>query len=77
MVQSVREEHELIASFMKRNQERESGAERSGSAARQVALVARTAFRSDRPLPEPRPAAQKAAARLTPKTRGHEKVRTG
>src|ERR1700689_1997666 len=39
MVQSLREEHELIASFMKRNQERESDAERSGSDATQVVSV--------------------------------------
>ena len=61
MVQSLREEHELIASFMKRNQERASDAGRPGSAAPPpLSLV-------DPPLPEPRPAAQKAVARLTPK----------
>ena len=46
MVQSLREEHELIASFMKRNQERASDAERSGSAATQVASLAPPPFRS-------------------------------
>src|SRR6202021_3356206 len=40
MVRSLREEHELIASFMKRNQERASGPEGSGSATMQVASVA-------------------------------------
>ena len=68
MVQSLREEHELIASFMKRNQERETDAERSGSDATQVASIAPTSLSlADPPLPEPRPAAQKAVARLAPK----------
>jgi len=40
MVQSLREEHELIASFMKRNQETANDAERPGSAATQVASLA-------------------------------------
>ena len=69
MVQSLREEHELIASFVKRNQEEELDAERSGSAATEVASVAPlTLSVADPPLPEPRPAAaQKAVARLAPK----------
>ena len=66
MVQSLREEHELIASFMKRNQERANDAERPGSAATHVASLApRPLSLVDPPLPEPRPAAQKAVARLT------------
>ena len=53
---------------MKRNQERASDAERSESGATQVASVARPALSLvDPPLPEPRPAAQKAVARLAPK----------
>jgi hypothetical protein len=69
MVQSLREEHEFIASFVKRNQEREINAERSGSDATQVASIASPSLSLvDPPLPEPRPAAQKAMVRLTPKT---------
>ena len=67
MVQSLREEHELIASFMKRNQERASDAERPGSAATQVASLAPPPLSLvDPPVPEPRPAAQTAMARLAP-----------
>jgi hypothetical protein len=68
MVQSLREEHELIASFVKR-QGGEFDAERSAGAARQVASVAPPALSvADVPLPEPRPTApQKAIARLAPK----------
>jgi hypothetical protein len=40
MVQSLREEHELIASFMKRNQEKASDPKGSGSATMQVASLA-------------------------------------
>ena len=72
MVQSLREEHELIASFMKRNQE--SDAERSGSDATQVASVGPTALSLvDPPLPEPRPAAQKTVVRLAPKPAARKK----
>jgi hypothetical protein len=68
MVQSLREEHELIASFMKRNQEGEGDAERSGSDATQVASVDPTPLSLvDPPLPEPRSVAQKTAVRLAPK----------
>jgi hypothetical protein len=68
MVQSLREEHELIASFMKRNQETANDAERPGSAATQVASLAPPPLSLvDPPLPEPRPAAQKAVVRLAPK----------
>ncbi len=74
MVQSLREEHELVASFMKRNQERASDPERSESAATQVASVAPPALSLvDPPLPEPRPAAQKAVARLAPKPAARKK----
>jgi hypothetical protein len=74
MVQSLREEHELIASFMKRNQERASGPEGSGSATMQVASVAPISLSLvDPPLPEPRPAAQKAVAKLTPKPAARKK----
>ncbi len=74
MVQSLREEHELIASFMKRDQEREIDAEGSGSAATQVASVAPTPLSvADPPLPEPRPAAQKTVARLAPKPAARKK----
>jgi hypothetical protein len=68
MVQSLREEHELIATFMKRGQEKASAPERPGSAATQVAPLAPTSLSLlDPPLPEPRPAAQKAVVRLAPK----------
>jgi hypothetical protein len=74
MVQSLREEHELVASFMKRNQEKASDPERSGSAAMQVASLAPSPLSLvDPPLPEPRPAAQKAVARLTPKPTARKK----
>jgi hypothetical protein len=67
MVQSLREEHQFIATFMKRDQERVSAPERLESAATQVASLAPAFSLTDPPLPEPRPAAQKAAARLAPK----------
>jgi hypothetical protein len=68
MVQSLREEHELIASFMKRNQEKASDPKGSGSATMQVASLAPLPLSLvEPPLPEPRPAAQKAAARVVPK----------
>ena len=74
MVQSLREEHELIASFMKRNQERASDAEHSGIDATQVASVAPTSLSLvGPPLPEPRPVAQKAVARLAPKPAARKK----
>jgi hypothetical protein len=68
MAQSLREEHELIALFMKRNQEKASDPEGSGSATMRVASLAPLPLSLvDPPLPEPRPAAQKAATRLAPK----------
>src|SRR4029077_17127667 len=74
MVQSLRDEHELIASFMKRNQERESDAEGSGSVATQVASVAPIPLSLvDPPLPEPRPAGQKTVVRLAPKPAARKK----
>jgi hypothetical protein len=73
MVQSLREEHELIASFIKRNQENASDAERPGSDVTEVASLAPPPLSLvDPPLPEPRPA-QKAAARLAPKPAARKK----
>ena len=70
MVQSLREEHELIASFMKRNQEKASDAERSGSAATQVASLAPLPLSLvDPPLPEPRPACAKSGGEARAKSR--------
>jgi hypothetical protein len=67
MVQSLREEHEFIASFAKRNPKEASDPERPASAATQVASLAPPSLSlMDPPLPEPRPA-QKTAARLAPK----------
>jgi hypothetical protein len=74
MVQSLREEHELIASFMKRNQEKASDPEGSRSAATQVASLAPPPLSLvDPPLPERRPAAQKTIARLAPKSAARKK----
>jgi hypothetical protein len=74
MVQSLREEHELVSSFMKRDKERGSDAEGSAYDAAQVASVGPTSLSLvDPPLPEPRPAAQKVAARLTPKPAARKK----
>jgi len=74
MVQSLREEHEFIASFVKRNQERETDAERSGSETAQVASIAPPPLsRVDPPLPEPRPVAQKTVVRLAPKPAARKK----
>jgi hypothetical protein len=69
IAQSLHEDHELIASFMKHAQERETDDGRSESPGTQVASVAPIAFSlADPPLPEPRPASsQKTVARLTPK----------
>jgi hypothetical protein len=68
MVVSLREEHELIATFMKRYQENASDAERPGSDVTQVASLAQSSLSLvDPPLPEPRPAAQKTIVRLAPK----------
>jgi hypothetical protein len=73
MVQSLREEHELIAAFIKRNQENASDAERPGSDVTEVASLAPPPLSLvDPPLPEPRPA-QKAAARLAPKLTARKK----
>ncbi len=75
IAQSLREDHELIASFMKRNQEREIDDRRSESVGTQVASVAPIALSlADPPLPEPRPATpQKAVARLAPKAAARKK----
>jgi hypothetical protein len=73
MVQSLREEHEFIASLTRRDPKEVSGPERPASAATQVASRA-PPFLSlvDPPLPEPRPA-QKTAARLAPKPAARKK----
>jgi hypothetical protein len=74
MVQSLREEHELIATFMKRYQDNASDAERSGSDVIQAASVAQPSLSLvDLPLPEPRPAAQKTIVRLAPKPTARKK----
>ena len=75
MVQSLRDEHELIASWVKRNQERDIDAEHSGSGATQVSSIAPAPLPAvDPPRPEPRPAAaQKAVARLAPKAAARKK----
>ena len=75
IAQSLREDHELIASFMKRTQDREIDDRRSESLGTQVASVAPIAFSlADPPLPEPRPeSSQKAVARLSPKAAARKK----
>jgi hypothetical protein len=75
IAQSLREDHELLASFMKRNQERETDDRRSDSVSAQVASVAPIALSlADPPLPEPRPAsAQKAVGRLPSKAAAKKK----
>ena len=75
IAQSLREDHELLASFMKRNQERETDDRRSDSVGAQVASVAPIALSlADPPLPEPRPAsAQKAVGRLPSKAAAKKK----
>jgi hypothetical protein len=75
MAQSLRDEHELIASWVKRNQERDIDAEQSGSGATQAAWIAPALFPVvDPPRPEPRPAAaQKAVARSAPKAAARKK----
>jgi hypothetical protein len=68
IAQSLRDEHEFIAAFMKRDQENASGEDRVASAAMQVSSLAPPPLSLvDPPLPEPRPVTQKTAARLTPK----------
>lgn len=75
MVQSLRDEHELIASWVNRNQERDIDAADSGSGATRVSSVAPAPLPVvDPPRPEPRPAAaQKALARLAPKAAARKK----
>jgi hypothetical protein len=75
IAQSLREDHELIASFMKRTQEREIDDKRSESVGTQVASVAPFPLPvADPPLPEPRPATpQKVVARLAPKAVARKK----
>ncbi len=75
MVQSLREERELIAAFMKRGQEKASAPERPESAVTQVASLAPPPLSLvDPPLPEPRPEAQKAGVRLAPKPAARKKA---
>ena len=74
IAQSLRDEHEFIAAFMKRDQENASGEDRVASAAMQVSSLAPPPLSLvDPPLPEPRPVAQKTAARLTPKPAARKK----
>ncbi len=79
IAQSLREEHELIASFVKRTQEREIDDKRSESVGTQVASVAPPPlFVADPPLPEPRPAApQKAVPRVAPKAAARKRFAAG
>jgi len=73
IAQSLREDHELIASFMKRTQDREIDDRRSESLGTQVASVAPIAFSlADPPLPRPA-APQKVVARLAPKAATRKK----
>jgi hypothetical protein len=80
MVQSLRDEHELIASFMKRREEfvrhrQEMDADHPVIGATQAAWIAPALFPVvDPPLPEPRSAAaQKAIARVAPKAAARKK----
>ena len=80
MVQSLRDEHELIANFVKRREEfvrhrQEMDTEPSVIGATQAAWIAPALFPVvDPPLPAPRPAApQKAVARLAPKAAARKK----
>ena len=76
IAQSLRDEHEFIAAFMKRDQERRERRHRAaGSDATQVASLAPPPLSLvDPPLPEPRPRA-KNRGEAHAKTRGQEKVR--
>ena len=76
IAQSLRDEHEFIAAFMKRDQENASGEDRAASAATQVASLAPPPLSLvDPPLPEPRPVSAKNGGEAHAKTRGQEKVR--
>jgi hypothetical protein len=73
IAQSLREEHELIASFMKSTQDRDNGDQRADDPGTQAAAIAFSL--ADPPIPEPRPAAApKAVARLTPKVAVRKKL---
>jgi hypothetical protein len=73
IAQSLREEHELIASFVKRSQDRDNGDQRSDDLGTQAAPIAFSL--ADPPLPEPRPAAApKTVARLAPKVAVKKKL---
>ena len=80
MAQSLRDEHELIADFVKRREEfvkrrQEMDADHPVIGATQAAWIAPALFPVvDPPLPEPRPAAaQKAVARVAPKAAARKK----
>jgi hypothetical protein len=75
MVQSLREEHELIASFLKRRQEMD--AERSGGPMQAASVAPAPLPVVDPPRPEFRPAtAPKTVARLAPKAAARRKSAT-
>jgi hypothetical protein len=76
IAQSLREERELIASFMKSTQDRDNGDLQAESVGAEVASVAPLPpFVADPPIPEPRPAASpKAVARLAPKVAARKKL---
>lgn len=68
MAQSLREDYELIASFVKHEQQQEMDTNRSESGATQAASAAPTPLPVlDPPLPQPRPAAAQSVARSAPK----------
>ena len=80
IAQSLRDEHELIADFVKRREEfvkrrQEMDADHPMIGATQAAWIAPALFPAvDPPLPEPRPAAaQKAVARVAPKAAARKK----
>jgi hypothetical protein len=79
MVQSLRDEHELIAGFMKRREEfakrrQEMDAARSGGATQAVSVALTPLPIVDPPPREPRPAmAPKAVARVAPKAAARKK----
>src|ERR1700723_2524850 len=75
IAQSLRDEHEFIAAFMKRDQENASGEDRVASAAMQVSSLAPPPLSLvDPPLPEPRPVAQKTVVRLGTKPAARKKT---
>ena len=76
IAQSLREDHELIASFMKSDQDRETDDKLSESFGAKVASVAQNAFSLvDPPLPEPRPAARRSGRAACAESHRQEEVR--